>query len=170
MSARFLALAGTLALVLGLGGCGFHPLYADTSVKGGQQVFESIYVDPIEGEIAGYELRNSLIDALHSPPKSEQAPYRLAITISQTVQAIAIENNASITRYNYVLLANYTLTDKKGVSIKKGTVNTISAYDVVASPYATLVAEHDAQKRGARDVAYRIQVELAVYFSHRTRS
>jgi LPS-assembly lipoprotein len=151
-----------------LGGCGFHPLYANYGPeRGGQQIFHSIYVEPIDGEVAGYEMRNSLIDLLHGASKPEQAEYRLSITIRQIAQGIAIQNDASITRYNFSLQADYNLTNRKtGKSIKAGSESTIAPYDVVASPYATEVAEHNAQKSGAHDLASRIQVELAVYFAH----
>jgi LPS-assembly lipoprotein len=167
MSARLLWLAGILALSMALGGCGFHPLYADYGLKnGGQQVFDSIYVEPIEGEVAGYELRNSLIDSLHATSKPDEAQYRLTVKIKQKIQAIGINSDASITRYNYNLQADYELTDRRsGKSLRTGTEITLAPYDVVASPYATTVAQHDAQKSGAEDVAYRIQVDLAVYFA-----
>ena len=168
MRARFLALACAVTMSAALGGCGFHPLYAsDGSQGGGQQIFHSIYVEPIDGEVAGYEMRNSLIDLLHGASKPDAAEYRLSITIHQIVQGIAIENDASITRYNYSLQADYNLTDRRtGKTIKAGSESTIAPYDVVASPYATEIAEHNAQKSGAHDLASRIQVELAVYFAH----
>ena len=49
--------------------------------------------------------------------------------------------------------------------LKSGIEQTLSAYDVVASPYATLTAQQDAQKRGAKDIAYRIRIDLSSYFS-----
>jgi LPS-assembly lipoprotein len=168
MSGRLPALVLAVALSTVLGGCGFHPLYANYGAeRGGQQVFHSIYVEPIDGEVAGYEMRNSLIDLLHGASNPELAEYRLSITIRQIAQGIAIENDASITRYNYSLEADYNLTDRKtGKTIKAGIESTIAPYDVVASPYATEIAERNAQKSGAHDLASRIQVELAVYFAH----
>jgi LPS-assembly lipoprotein len=167
MSARAVVLATILALAVPLSACGLHPLYATDTDRDGNQIFDSVYVEPIEGEIAGYALRNALIDGLHSPQKPTEAAYRLKIEITQTLQAIDVENNASITRYNYVLTGSYTLTDAKGAVLKKGVQNTLAAYDVVTSPYATLAAQHDAQKRGAQDLAYRIQVEVAVFLAQR---
>ena len=167
MTARLQGAAIVVELSLALGGCGFHPLYADYgSGSGGQRIFNSIYVEPIEGEVAGYEMRNSLIDLLHGASRPDEAEYRLSITIRQIIQSIAIENDASITRYNYSLEADYDLTDRKtGKTIKTGIESAIAPYDVVTSPYATEVAEHNAQKSGARDIASRIQIALAVYFA-----
>jgi LPS-assembly lipoprotein len=156
MSARIATFAVIALLASALGGCGLHPLYGSDENRGAA------------AEIAGYELRNSLIDGLHSPMRFGDAQYRLKITITQLLQAIAVENNASITRYNYVLTGKYSLTDTKGKEIKGGSESTLSAYDVVTSPYATLAAEHDAQRRSAHELAYRIQTDLAVFLSHRT--
>ena len=61
----------------------------------------------------------------------------------------------------------YTLTDAKGQVITKGIETGLSAYNVVASPYATLTAQQDADKRAAQDIADRIRTDLAVYFAKR---
>ncbi len=160
-------LAGVLALGFLASGCGFHPLYGtDTHQEGARQVFASIYVDPIEGERIGYDLRNALISDLQATSKPGQAAYRLKVTIDQYLQGIAVATNAVVTRYNYTLDAHYELSDMRtNKVIKTGTEETLSAYDVVASPYATLVAQHDAQKRGADDVAYRIRIDLSAFFA-----
>jgi len=162
--ARLACLSAFAAL---LGGCGFHPLYGtDPGDGGARAVFASIYVEPIEGEHVGYELRNSLIDNLESPPKPQNAAYRLAVKVDQYLQGIAVANNATVTRYNYTLNATYELSDTRtNKVVKTGMQHTLSAYDVVSSPYATLVARQDAQKRGANDIAYRIRIDLSAYFA-----
>jgi len=150
-----------------LGACGFHPMYSsEPGDNGARQVFASIYVDPIQGEHVGYDLRNSLIDNLSASAKPQTATYRLKVTIDQYLQGIAVANNATVTRYNYTMNANYELSDiRTNKVVKTGIERTLSAYDVVTSPYATLVAQQDAQKRGAKDIAERIQIDLAAYFA-----
>jgi LPS-assembly lipoprotein len=162
-----LAPAGIVALSLLTSGCGFHPLYGtDAPLGASRQVFSSIYVDPIAGEKVGYALRNALIDNLQGAAKPDQAQYRLAVTVEQYIQGIAVETNSAITRYNYTLNAHYELSEVHGGKVlRSGVETTLSAYDVVASPYATEAAQQDAQKRGAGDVAYRIQLALAAYFA-----
>ena len=164
-----------LAMALGsaalLSACGFHPLYSDEpGQNGGRQAFASIYVDPIAGEHVGYDLRNSLIDHLSAASKQQAASYRLKVTIDQYLQGIAVATNATVTRYNYTLNAHYDLTDiHTNKVVKSGIERTLSAYDVVTSPYATLVAQQDAQKRGAEDVANRIQIDIAAFFANRPK-
>lgn len=165
MKPRSVTIAGILALAALLGGCGFHPLYSTEDGGGARKIFASIYVDPVDGERVGYDLRNSLIDDLLAVNDTHKAAYRLKVKVDQYVQGIAVENNAAVTRYNYTLNARYELSDiATNEVIKDGNETTLSAYDVVASPYATLVAQQDAQKRGAQDIAYRIQIDLSAFF------
>jgi LPS-assembly lipoprotein len=157
--------AVVLLLAAFAGGCGFHPLYG-SSETAARQVFASIYVDQIAGENVGYELRNSLIGSLQGAAKPTEALYRLKVTVDQYLQGIAVENNAAVSRFNYTLDVNYELSDiHTNKILKSGQERTLSAYDVVTSPYATLVAQQDAQKRGAEEIATRIGIELSAYFA-----
>jgi LPS-assembly lipoprotein len=163
MSARA-RLALPLALVLGA--CGFHPLYGGYDGKVGTTL-ASIYVEPIPDRL-GYELRNTLIDMLDSSGHAGGAAYRLQINMTQKSEGIALQNDATITRYNDTLNATYELTDMKtGAVVTKGVESGLSAYNVVTSPYATFAARQDADTRSAEDIAERIRLDLALYFAHR---
>mgnify|MGYP003951961785 FL=1 len=129
----------------------------------------SVFVEPI-AERDGYELRTSLIDALRSDGDPAGKLYRLKIVLNETSQGIALQNDASITRYNNRMEARYTLSDVRGNVLTTGIQTELSAYNVVQSPYATLVAEQDASKRAAQDVAERIHLDLGVWFrQHRKK-
>jgi LPS-assembly lipoprotein len=154
------------SLALILAACGFHPLYG----RGGASpaLMASIYVDPIP-ERTGYELRNSLMDLFDSGASGSKR-YRLKIKLSEDRRGIALQNDATITRYNYLLDADYQLVDSTGAVVTSGHQSTLTAYNVVASPYATLAARQDAQKRAAQDLSQRIQLDLGVWFArHKTR-
>jgi LPS-assembly lipoprotein len=168
MNARALI---ALAFALALSGCGFRPLYGTYGADpGGQRVFASIYVAPIELERVGYELRNSLIDVLEASADPQRAIYQLNVKLNEKSEGIAVNSTGSITRYNYTLAAHYELIDaRKGVALVQGNESTLSAYNVVTSPYATLVAKQDAQKRAAEDIAQRLRLDLGVYFARRAR-
>ncbi len=170
MMRRAVAGAAFIAAAASLSGCGFHPLYATSDSRGGARaIFSAIYVEPIVGERVGYELRNALIDDLRGVPRPADATWRLSVVADQYIQAIAVANTAAITRYNYIVDAHYTLSDvKTGKVVKSGIESSLSAYDVVSSPYATLVAQRDAQRRGASDVASHIQIDLAAFFDRRS--
>lgn len=162
-----IAIPIVVAFALGTAGCGFHPLFARTDTNaGGQQAFDSIFVDPVGGGRAAFELRDSLINLLRGTSHPDQALYRLKVTMKQAVEATAVQTTGYITRYTYTMTADYALTDAHtGAEITKGTETTFSGYDVLASPYSTLVAQQDAQKFGARAIADRIRIDLGVYFA-----
>src|SRR5471032_1778918 len=157
---KLVAIAGCVLLA----GCGFHPMYGSALAP----QLSAIYVEPIP-ERDGYELRNTLIDLLHSDGVLGGKLYRLKITMNENSQGIALQNDAAITRYNDTLNASYVLTDAKGNVLTQGTQKELSAYNVVTSPYATLVSEQDANKRAAQDMAERIHLDLGVWF-RRTKS
>lgn len=168
MSPARTVLALSLALIAG--GCGFHPLYgssgatAETASK-----LAAIYVEPIPARL-GYELRNRLIDLFDASGRPSAGSYRLRVTLTQKSEGIAVQNDAAITRYNDSLSVRYTLLDAKGETITEGVEDGLSAYNVVDSPYATLVAQKDADERAAEDIAYRIRTDLAVFFAKEARA
>ncbi len=148
-----------------LAGCGFRPLYASgPDGVGPADVLSGIYVEPIP-ERVGFQLRNQLLDRLNATGDNNGA-YRLKISLREETEGVAIRSNASITRYNYTLFARYDLFQTGGTTpVKSGNVSALAAYNVATSPYATVVAEQDASERAAGDIAERLRVELAVFFS-----
>jgi LPS-assembly lipoprotein len=160
-----------LTLVVGmlLGGCGFHPLYG--GMNGAMsETLSSIYVEPVPERI-GYELRNTMIDLLDGPGTASGASYRLKLALSETTQGIALQNDATITRYNDTLTVTYELSDMAGHIVTRGTETGLSAYNVLPSApnanYGTLAAQQDADKRAAQDIAERIKFDLNVFFVKR---
>ena len=160
----------SLCASLLLSGCGFHPLYGSQGVgPGAGQLFASIYVEPVPNRV-GYELRDRLIDLLDSKGDPTGARYKLKIDLTVDTSAVALQSDSTITRYNYLLKADYTLYDAARNVITQGHESTLSAYNVVGSPYASLVDQQDAEKRGAYDLSERIRLNLGVFFAKRNAS
>jgi LPS-assembly lipoprotein len=142
-----------------LAACGFRPMYGSATAP----AMATIYVDPI-AERDGFEMRNTLITSLQSDGEERGKAYHLKVVLSEAPQGIALQNDATITRYNNPITARYTLTDLQGKVLLSGTDTEMSAYNVVQSPYATLVASQDSSKRAAQDIAERIRLDLGVWF------
>jgi len=77
----------------------------------------------------GYELRKH-VDRRACIPTAMAAgkTYLLKVTLSENSQGIALQNDASITRYNNRLEARYTLSDMRGNVLTTGTQTELSAY------------------------------------------
>lgn len=152
-----------LVLLPMLAGCGFRPLYADAKL---QPQLHSIYVEPV-AERDGYELRNTLINLLGSDGQLRGKAYRLKITLSESNRGVVFRNNATITRYNDTLTVTYILSDPQGKEVTRGTQSSLASFNVAPSPYATLAAQQDSDKRAAQDIAERVRTDLAAFFRRR---
>jgi LPS-assembly lipoprotein len=161
-------------------GCGFHPLYAIPDAPKGsmQRDLGSIYVEPVPDQL-GYELRNQLIDLLDARGEPAGAAYHLRVTLSEKNEAIGVQSQSApggitqtaITRYNDTMTVAYELVDVRTNNVvNQGTETGLSAYNVLPSPYATLVGQQDADRKAASDVADRIRIDLAVYFAQAARN
>jgi len=155
-----------LLMALATSACGFRPLYGRTDLDPRlAPMLSAVYVDPIPDRV-GYELRNSLLDLFNATGQADGAVYRLKLTLNEREEAVVLQSNTAITRYNYTLTAHYDLLPRESTSpVKSGDVTALSAYNVAAAPflYATVTEERDAKNRAANDVAQRIRTELAVY-------
>lgn len=149
--------------------CGFRPLYGGVN-SGMAATLASIYVEPVPDKL-GYELRNKMIDLLDGPGTPSGARYRLKLSLTTSTQGIALQNDATITRYNDTLKVEFVLTDMAGKVITQGTETGLSAYNVLPSSsnanYGTLAAQQDADRRAAEEIAERIRLDLNVFFAKR---
>ena len=160
MSLRtLLALGGALMLA----GCaGFQPLYAEQGVVGNLAAIDVVAPD---GR-TGYLLRQHLDDRF-AKNRAGAAAYRMDLNITEArfPRGVRIDNVA--TRYEYVLVAVYTLTSQpSGAMAKTGQVRVELTYDSADQPYASIAAQQDAQDRGAEEAARRIELELAVWLAN----
>ena len=157
---RRLILPALLALTVS--GCGFTPLYGTPGVASG---LTTIQVSTPEGRV-GSLLREHLDDTL-ARNSTAPATYRLTTILAEQryPRGIRIDNVA--TRYEYVLVVNYTLTPVGGAlkPAKTGKVRVEVTYDSADQPYASVAAQQDAQDRAASEAARRIELELATWLA-----
>jgi LPS-assembly lipoprotein len=165
-SGRYFVHAAALGCALLLGACGFHPLYGNTALDPRVgPTLANVYVEPIADRV-GYELRNELLDLFSGTGQDDGAAYRLKLTLSEMEEAVVLQTDTAITRYNYTLSAHYELIPRASTAaVKSGDVTSLTAYNVAAAPflYSTVTAERDAKNRAANDLAERIRTQIAVY-------
>ena len=162
---RALSLSATLAALAlggaGLSACGFTPLYAAPNVVSN---LASIDVEAPQGR-AGFLMRQHLDDAFgkrHAGP----AAYKMQLSLSEARTPRGIRTDAVATRYEFVLIANYTLASlPSGVLAKRGQVRVELTYDSADQPYASIAAQQDAEDRATEEAARRIQLELAAWMA-----
>ena len=167
---RFRLPALGLVLTLSLSGCGYTPLYG-TATRGPETLaalsrVQIATVDaPTADSLVGRDVRDTLLDQVNPNGEPDAPLQRLEIGLSESLGGLLVQPDAAITRYNYTLVAAYKLIDiQTGKVALQGQVIGVSAYNVVASQYATVVARRDAQRRAAESVSNELSLRLALYF------
>lgn len=153
------------AVALGLGGCGFQPLYGSgTTTASGTRLADamaSIDVAPIPGRV-GQKVRNELIFSNTGGGYAADPKYRLKVilrerTINQLVQ-ITGDARGQVLELN----ARFELTDtSNGQVIHSGAATARAPYDRYQEIFANVRANYNAQNRAAREIAESIKTQLA---------
>jgi len=155
-----------LTVLLGLGACGFQPLYGQQT-QNAQVVasLSAIYVMPIEDR-TGQIIRNELLDRMTPKGIPARPLYRLTVNIEEESQSLAIDPDNSTNRKNLTLKGKYHLLAADGKTVLfKSTAQSISSYNIVTSDFANLSAEKNARKRSALVLAEKIHRQISVYFT-----
>lgn len=210
--------------LLGLGGCGFRPLYGGPR---GEAVAEELASVEVRAPLSrlGRILQNQLIEDLNPAGLSVAKRYRLDVRLRQSRRALAIQLDDSVTRYDLTLAAFFTLgamdgdepvaaepaheverrddrrldladaadleaddplaaadADSEAESpaadsgaaeaddaARPGTlyssaVRRVASYNVIREPFATLIAEQDAERRAAVEVSREVRTLLTLFF------
>jgi LPS-assembly lipoprotein len=166
-------IAMTVALFsLGLGGCGFHPLYGPTESGANlRDVMKQVQVSTIPTRV-GQRVRNELLFGMTGGGDQLPPVYRLDIAIRETVQNTLVTNTGSVTGQALLLTAEFRLIRiKDNETVFKGESSADAAYDLLGSTGAVSVygdtrASIDAENRAARSLADNLKTRLAAYLSH----
>jgi LPS-assembly lipoprotein len=142
---------------LGVAACGFSPVYGPE--RAASRLEGQISIEPIPGRI-GFELRERL--KLRFGAAEPDPLYRLQISVDVESTGLAITQDNAITRYNLTGTARYTLdrrADEKRLLEEEG--RAYAAYSATTSPYATRIAEKDANVRLVQSLADQIALRLS---------
>lgn len=166
MFRRFLRIALALAAVSALAACGFRPLYAESSGDVGAKLQAIAVSDITEPEASGFLLQKELTRRLSPSGATENADYDLDVKLQERREAFAIQIDASVTRFDYKLTAQYTLTDRATGKAYKSQAQATASYNVLNSQFTTLTSEQETREKVARQLAERIQLDLSLHLSN----
>lgn len=146
-----------------LSGCGFTPVYATNGGGDGP---------PLKGvKLAGVEASETAAPILtraflrRTALAGDAVEYDLVVTVKESAQPLAVQIDDSVTRYNYRLEANYTLTKRADGKEIKGKADSVASFNVVSSQYSTLFAEQDAREKAARVLADEVERDILLKFA-----
>jgi len=149
------------------GGCDLQPLYGNRD-KAGDAVFNDFAATKVDtiADRPGQLLRNELLDRLNYHGEPARPVYELKIKLTEQKQDILVRSDEIATAANLTSIADYELIDiaTKRV-LTSGRATSINRFDVLRSPYSTVVSTEDAQHRAAAQIAEDIRTRLGIYFN-----
>ena len=163
------AAALLIGMALAVSACGFTPLYggADSQAKSPVDHMAAIRISPLPDRI-GQQMHNLLRDRLNPLGQPREPAYALGLRLSESRQELGIRKDETATRANLNLAVEFTLSSlQTGAALVRGSVNSVSSYNILTSPFATGFSEADARARALRELADGIRTRLGIYFSRR---
>ncbi len=137
-----------------LSSCGFRPLYA-TADGGGAGLTQMALVNVEAPEAIDPVVRRAFDRRIRG--EASAARYDLSVKASEQAERLAVQIDASVTRYNYRLVADYTLVERATGKRYTGNVVSIASFNVVNSQYSTLYAEEQAKEKAAAQLVEDIE-------------
>ena len=153
-----------LALPL-IASCGFQPLYAERGDVAAADQLAAVRIEPLPDR-SGQVLYNALRDGLNPLGRPASPDYVLRIQLEEVSEELALRTDETATRVNLTLTASFALVPIGGKEpVFEGVSRTTTAYNVLASPYATLTSSEDARSRALDDLAREIRQRLAIFLT-----
>lgn len=143
-----------IAAALVLSACGFRPLYA-TAEGGGAGLTQMALVNLDAPEAIAPVVGRAFERRIRGEPGA--ARYDLSVKASEQAERLAVQIDASVTRYNYRLVGDYTLVERGSGKKYTGNVVSIASFNVVNSQYSTLYAEEQAKEKAAAQLVEDIE-------------
>jgi LPS-assembly lipoprotein len=146
---------------LALTACGLKPLYAGGAQAGAAQGLAAVDIPAIEGR-GGWLVKNAL-EARLGVAGQATPQYRLDVRLDDSLEALGVLNDDTISRERRILRARYQLVDlASGTVLLDATAGSDAGIDVVSSEYATIAAEQKALENLALEVADRMATQIAL--------
>jgi LPS-assembly lipoprotein len=151
------ALLALLAL-FALSACGLSPMYSGGGSAAVPQGLAAVDVPAIPGQ-SGWLVRNALTDRLGASGNTTPA-YRLDVRLDDSLEALGVLNDDTISRERRILRARYQLIDiASGEVLLDAAAGSDAGIDVVSSEYATIAAEQNVE-----NAAFYISPQLSSYW------
>lgn len=155
-----------LLAIFALSACGLSPMYAGGGSSGVAQGIAAVDIPAIEGR-GGWLVKNALEARLGVAGQTTPA-YRLDVRLDDSLEALGVLNDDTISRERRILRARYQLVElATDTVLLDAAAGSDAGIDVVSSEYATIAAEQKALENLALDVANRMATQIAVTLRNR---
>lgn len=150
-----------IALTLMTASCGFRPIYATPNGEVAS-TSELISINAVAAPdlvlpVVTQALKNRMRLREGANPK-----YELFVEVRERAERLAVQTDASVTRYNYRLTGLYTIIDRNTGKRRRGRARAVTSYNIVTSQYSTLFAENTAREKAAQILAEEIERDVLI--------
>jgi len=163
-------LLSSFALPL-LTACGFTPMHAPGNFSGGTG-FDDVAIELVAGpeEDAGdKEIGFYVQQRLRDRIGDNQGKHVLQLIPKLRRTRLGITADDVATRYDSILEVSYKLIDPKtGDVLDNGRVRATSTFGAPTDPYGLVAADKNAKQQTAKELADRLLIKLASYYSENT--
>jgi LPS-assembly lipoprotein len=150
--------------------CGFQPLYGERQGASATDELAAVHIDTISDR-SGQILYNYLLDGMNPLGRPSSPDYNLKISLTEDSEGLALRSDETATRVNLTLTATFALIAAAAKDPAfKGVSRVTASYNILNSPYATLISQEDARTRALRDIARDIQNRLAVFLTRQAEA
>jgi LPS-assembly lipoprotein len=155
-----------LLALFALPACGLSPMYAGGGSASVAQGLAAVDVPAIPGQ-SGWLVRNALTDRLGAAGNTTPA-YRLDVRLDDSLEALGVLNDDTISRERRILRARYQLIDlASGEVLLDAAAGSDAGIDVVSSEYATIAAEQKALENLALELADQMATQVSLALRNR---
>ena len=155
-----------LAALFALPACGLSPMYAGGGSAAVAQGIAAVEVPAIPGQ-SGWLVRNALQNRLGVAGQTTPQ-YRLDVRLDDSLEALGVLNDDTISRERRILRARYQLVDAtSGEILLDATAGSDAGIDVVSSEYATIAAEQKALENLALELAEQMATQVSLTLRNR---
>lgn len=161
--AGMLKLAAICALASLGAACGFQPIYA--TPEGTTPVIRQVEIVSIAAPEALAPVLTEALNARMKPADNAEQRYALYVVARERAERLAVQIDATVTRYNYRLTGRYTVVDRETGDRFRGVARAVTSYNIVSSQYSTLFAERTAVEKASRQLAEEIERDLLIRFA-----
>lgn len=158
----------SLTLWIALTSCGFTPMYSQSETNDGLvNALQTVEISNIANREGQY-LRNRLIDRFYVRGTSQTFDYILLVQ-ELTIQEVELDitRTADSTRAQLRINALMRLNDKQtNTTVLLRELRAVTSYNILASEFATRVAEQNAEQNALNDLSQQIETQLALFFQN----
>lgn len=159
-----------LLALFALSACGLSPMYAGGGSASVAQGLAAVDVPAIAGQ-SGWLVRNALNDRLgvaKAGAGNTTPAYRLDVRLDDSLEALGVLNDDTISRERRILRARYQLIDiASGEVLLDAAAGSDAGIDVVSSEYATIAAEQKALENLALKLAEQMATQVSLALRNR---